>query len=112
MRAEAEKARLEGLLRVDNCLTSQLTDFLPYAADRYRQLAGNLSHALQNNMAEAHECLKTLMGGVKLYPSAKGDYLEADVQYSVEGLVSLAVGEKLKADLVAGAGFSTVNISY
>ena len=77
--AEAEKARLEQLVKVERLLTDQVVDFLPDAASRYRQLVENLGESLDGNVAEARECLKNLLGPISLHPSADGSHLEADL---------------------------------
>ena len=104
-KAEAEKAKLEAAVKVETVLIDDMTAFLPNAADRYKQMVGRLQETLQKDTEAAHQHLKTLIGTVKLHPNVSGEYLEAEVQYSVEGLLTLAVGEKFKVDLVAGAGF-------
>lgn len=103
MQAEAEKVRLEGSVLSNKQKTVQIMDFLPHAPERYKKLIENLSTTLQGKVAEAQECLKTLIGSVKLYPDASGQYLEAEVQHNMDGLLAVALGEKFKVDLVAGA---------
>ena len=78
--------------------------FLPDAAERYKQVLISLRSTLQSDAVEARQYLKTLVGAVTLHPQPDG-YVVAQLQNSVEGLVTLALGEKCTARLVAGARF-------
>jgi hypothetical protein len=76
---------------------------LPRAAERYRELVNNLSALSVRNVAQAREQIRTLVGQIRLAPTADG-YLEAVLTGRYEGLLKLAVGGKLN-NVVAGRGF-------
>jgi len=104
-KAEGEKAHLTAAVKVENVILDSVESFLPDAAGRYKQVVSSLRTTLQNDIVEAHQYLKTLIGTVTLHPQPDG-YLMAYVKNSVEGLVSLALGDKLKARMVAGARYA------
>lgn len=104
-RAEAEyeqaKTALDNLCGAENVLTT----ILPNAAKRYRNLVNNLGRSLQTDITHARECLKTLLGYVKLVPSNTGGFLNAELRHNPEGLINLALEGDSKVRLVAGARF-------
>lgn len=101
-RAEAEyeqaKTALENLCGAENVLAT----ILPNAAKRYRNLVNNLGRSLQTDITHARECLKTLLGYVKLVPSNTGGFLNAELRHNPEGLINLALEGDSKVRLVAG----------
>lgn len=103
-KAVAEKARLETSLAPQTSVLAGICTLLPDAKARYKALTDNLAATLTRNVPQAREYLKTLIGSVKLIPQPEG-YLIAELQQNPAGLVALAGMEKLKFDLVAGAGF-------
>ncbi len=106
-RAEAEHGRakeaLAGITEVEEVLTVTLPD----AAQRYKRLVADLGKALQTDIGYARECLKSLLGAVKLVPASSGGFLEAELHHNPDGLMRLALQGDfgLKARVVAGAGF-------
>ena len=104
-RAEAEHERAKSELQASTQATEVITTFLPHAADHYRAMIKNLGRELYTDVAQARTYMKELLGQIRLLPSATGDYLEAELRHSTEGLMKLALGEPLKARVVAGAGF-------
>lgn len=62
---------------------------LPDAAKRYRKILADLRGTLQTDISPARQCLKTLLGSVRLVPSASGDHLEAELHHNPEGFLSL-----------------------
>lgn len=102
--AEAEQARAKVALQTCAVPTDNLIALLPRAAGQYRALLKNLRDTLQRDSAQARQCLKTLVGDIRLLP--QGKVLFAELQRSVDGLISLAArGGPLNIRLVAGVGF-------
>ena len=98
---EKAKAAMEATTSI-----SQIMDnVLPNAAERYRKLVANLGQNLRTDINYARECLKTLLGQIKLVPSTTGSFLNAELNHNPEGLMELALTNEFKARLVAGARF-------
>jgi site-specific DNA recombinase len=58
MQAEAQKTELEAAVKVENVLLDGMEAFLPSAAERYREIVGNLRETLQHDIPEAHQHIK------------------------------------------------------
>lgn len=86
MSAEANKSRIEGLLRGNSRSAENVIAFLPRAVDRYTEMLNNLTETLQRDVACARHQLKQLLGEIALFPSGK--YLEAEVSGSYDGLLA------------------------
>jgi hypothetical protein len=86
-----------------------LTTVLPNTAERYRKMVDELGRSLQTDVGYARQCLKTILGYVRLVPAASGRFLEAELRHSPEGLMTLTLNGNsgFKARVVAGAGFSS-----
>jgi site-specific DNA recombinase len=106
-KAEVEYERAKAAMNAATGMQEVLTTFLPNAAERYRKLINNLGSALQTDIGFARQCLKTLLGCVKLVPSTTGSFLEAELRHSPEGLIKLALNNDIgfKARLVAGTRY-------
>ena len=104
-RAEAAQERAQSMLQASTQAAEVLNTLLPRAAERYRAMVSSLGRALCTDVAQARGCLKGLLGQIRLLPSAGGDYLEAELRHSAEGLIKLAMGDPFKARVVAGARF-------
>ena len=105
-RAEAERSKAEATLRANTGLAETLTTILPRAAERYRGLVDNLGKALYTDVAHARQCLKALLGHIRLLPSATNKrHLNAELRHSLEGLMQLGFNNDCKVRLVAGARF-------
>ena len=102
-RLEAERTRLSQLQQTRSAQSDKVATLLPRAAERYRQLVDDLSALSVKHIAQAREQLRTLVGTIRLAPTADG-YLEAALAARYAGLVKLVVGGKLN-NLVAGRGF-------
>ena len=105
-RAEAERTRAQALLESSGGVTEQFATELPRAAEHYKALVGNLRKTLQRDVTHARQCLKTLVGSVRLLPHV-GGYLQAELRHSAEGLISLAKEKALNIVMVAGARFGS-----
>lgn len=66
----------------------------------------SLGKTLYTDVGQARECLRALMGQIRILPTANG-YLEAELRHNTEGLIKLAMGDPFKARVVAGAGFGS-----
>jgi site-specific DNA recombinase len=106
-RAEADHESAKAAMEAVSSLEEVLTTVLPNAAGRYRKLVGDLGRTLQTDTGHARQCLKTLLGIIRLVPAASGGFLEAEMRHSPEGLMRLALNndEAFKVFLVAGVGF-------
>jgi site-specific DNA recombinase len=106
-RAEAERERAKAILEAAAGMEEVLTTTLPEAAKRYRNLVADLGKTLQTDIGYARQCLKTLLGFVRLVPASAGGFLEAELRHSPEGLMRLALNNNIgfKARMVAGIGF-------
>lgn len=104
-RAEAECESAKAALEMSAEVEEVIEKTLPDAAQRYRNIVNDLSRALQTDIAQARQCLKTLLGQVRLVPSPSGGFLEAELRHSPDGLMALALkgNSEFKARLVAGA---------
>ncbi len=103
-RAEADRKHFGQLLTTEAPTVENLANYLPKAKSRYQTLLVSLRETLMRDIAEARECLKTLLGVIKLIPQADG-HLAAELQQSFEGMLQVLGGEGLKVCMVAGAGF-------
>lgn len=79
IRAEAEHKYAENQLKESSQAVEILTTLLPSAAERYSAIVSNLSQSLYTDVAQARQCLKELMGQIRLVPSANG-YLDAELR--------------------------------
>ena len=100
-RAEADRRRFEELLTTEAPTPEKLANYLPKAKVRYRSLLDSLRETLSRDIAEARECLKTLLGVIRMIPQPEG-YLAAELQQSFEGMLKVLGGEGLKVRMVAG----------
>ena len=48
----------------------------------------------QADVGHARQCLKTLLGFVRLVPSSAGRFLEAELRHNPEGFMRLALNDK------------------
>ncbi len=103
-RAEAEQEQARQALAASNHTAHAITTALPNAAQRYRAMVRSLGQTLYADVNRARECLKALLGQIKLLPAANG-YLEAELRHNAEGFIKLALGNALQVRMVAGVGF-------
>jgi hypothetical protein len=71
---------------------------------RFAEEYTDFPDTLSADVGRARECLKELMGKVRLIPTAGGG-MEAELRHNTEGLMKLALSGSFKAGMVAGAGF-------
>ncbi len=90
-RAEAERTRAQAALDAVSGVEAALTTTLPNAVECYRNMVQNLGRILQTDIAYARQCLKTLLGYIKLVPSMAGTHLEAELRHNPEGLFRMAL---------------------
>jgi site-specific DNA recombinase len=109
--AEAEKARLERVLKVDLGKLDNIEVMLPRVADRYATLVRDLDKTVSRDMSRARSIICGLVGGaITLKPTPAGG-LNAELSGHYAGLVDLTKenGPSGKAgaevNLVAGIGF-------
>ncbi|MFO0389405.1 MAG: recombinase family protein [Alphaproteobacteria bacterium] len=102
--AEAEYARAKRELQANAKAAEIITTVLPRAVERYKALVAGLGQALYTDVTQARQCLKGLMGQIRLIPNSN-EYLEAELRYNSENLFKLALGGSFKAGMVAGARF-------
>ena len=109
-RAEAEYTQAKAAVDAATGTEEVLTATLPQAAKRYKKLVADLKSTLEANTSHARQCLKTLLGTIRLIPSATGRFLEAELRHSPEGLLRLALQDNIgfKVRMVAGTGFEPV----
>jgi hypothetical protein len=103
-KAEAEHERAKQELQANTQATNAITTILPNMAGRYREMVCSLGQTLYADVGQARECLKALMGQIRLLPTPNG-YLEAELRHNTEGFVKFALGDAFKARMVAGARF-------
>lgn len=102
--AEARQQQAKLALAANMQATDAITTVLPNMAERYRVMVGSLGKTLYADVGRARECLKALMGPIRLLPTT-GGLLQAELRHNAEGLITLALGDALKVRMVAGAGF-------
>ena len=102
--AEAEQGQAKRELQAHTQATEAVTTVLPNMAERYRAMVGSLGQTLSTDVGRAREHLKALMGPIRLLPTA-GGLLQAELRHNAEGLITVALGDALKARMVAGARF-------
>ncbi len=87
--AEAERERLLEALDVDLRGLDKIGEFLPRAAERYRQLVENLGEVTLRDVARARAQIRQLVGGeIRLVP--EGHALYAEMRGNYAGLLKLA----------------------
>lgn len=104
-RAEAEQAEAQNALQANARASEMVSTVLPEAAERYRAMVKSLGRSLSTDLAHARQCLKGLLGPIRLIPSVGRDYLEAELRHSADGLLRLVLGDSFKVQVVAGARF-------
>ena len=103
-KAEAEHEQAKRELAANTQAANAITTVLPNMAERYRAMVCSLGKTLYADVGQARECLKALMGQIRLLPTPNG-CLEAELRHNTEGFIKLALGDALKVRMVAGAGF-------
>ena len=104
-RLEAEKVKAQEAMQSSVDMAEIITSYLPQAAERYQAMVADLKNVLQEDVAQARECLKTLLGPIKLSPTMDGKGLQAELRHSTEGLINMAFDKESKVRMVAGARF-------
>lgn len=88
--AEAEKLRLERILKMDLDGLENIETMLPRVVDRYRDLVENFETVPMWHVSKARTCIKALVGGdIRLVPTPQGG-LNAELRGDYAGLVALA----------------------
>lgn len=100
-RAEAEQEQAKRALAANTQATAAITTVLPNMAEQYRAMVGSLGKTLYADVGRARECLKALMGQIRLVPTTNG-YLEAELRHNPEGFIKLALGDALKVRMGGG----------
>ena len=99
-KAEAEKRRLELLLKNSHPSSAEIMHVIPRALERYREVVAELENIAPDLIPEAREHLRTITGGeIKLMPF-EGDGLMAEIAGDYAALLG-----KSSIKVVAGARF-------
>ena len=105
LKAEAEHERAKMALQSSTREIEVVETVLPRARERYKAMVAGLGKALYTDVAQARQCLKGLMGQIRLKPNSNG-YLSAELRYNNENLMNLALdGGPSKVGMVARGGF-------
>ena len=94
-KVEQERSRLLGMMQSRTAKADNVTTLLPNLKDRFKTLVGNLANLPRQQVDQAREVLKGLLGAaIMLHPCADGAerYLTAEVTGDYAGLLRLAVG--------------------
>lgn len=71
-RAEADRDKAKQALEADAKAIQPTPDLVPNALGRYRAMTANLARFLSTDVAQARECLKGIMGQIRLLPNETG----------------------------------------
>ena len=99
-RAESDCESAKAALAIAAEVEEAIETTLPNATERYRNIVNDLGRALQTDIGQARQCLKTLLGYVRLVPSTTGSFLEPELRHSPEGLLNLALTTDFKVRMV------------
>lgn len=104
LKAEAEHEKAKAEINSASQAAEVVINVMPRVKERYKALVSDLGRALYTDVAQARQCLKGLLGKIRLLPNSKGS-IDAELRYNEENLIKLALGGGLKVGLVAGGGF-------